>query len=173
MSRWKAALVLGLTTAMMAIAVPAQAQQLTVSDPVGDTTARGLDIVGATIHNRDRGIVTNVTFAKDRHGTFIEVFRARNGHFFALVIEHRRTGPDTIHLISRRSGELQCTHMSSTWQRSAARVRLRVPSKCIDGGDYGAIHMWLLSEKRSGADVDMAPTKPNGAIRFTSWIPRG
>jgi hypothetical protein len=173
MNKWKAAVVLGLTVALMAVAAPAQAQQITVSDPAGDTTGRGLDIVSAKIRNRDHALVTKVRFAKDIRGTFIEAIRLRHGHLFALVIEHRKTGADTIHLISRQSGELQCANMTSTWDRPAARVRLRLPSSCLDEGNYGALRVWLLSEKRNGSDVDLAPTNADESIRFTSWIPRG
>jgi hypothetical protein len=173
MNKWKATLVVGLTAALMSLATPAQAQQISITDPAGDTTAHGLDITGARIHNKDHAVVTNVTFARDVRGDFIEAIRARHGHLLRLVIEHRRTGPDTILLLSRNT-EVQCAHMASTWDRSAARVHLRLPAKCIYGGNYGALHMWLLSEKRGdGSDVDSAPTKSNGAIGFTPWIPRG
>jgi hypothetical protein len=64
--------------------------------------------------------------------------------------------------------------LTSDWNRSAATVTLRLPSRCLLAGDYGAVRGQVLIEGRhSGADVDVGPQKPNGDPRYTDWVPRG
>lgn len=55
-----------------------------------------------------------------------------------------------------------------------ATVRIRLPSRCVLAGDYGAIKAWALTEVFHGAaDVDYAPEQPDGDLAWTDWIPRG
>jgi hypothetical protein len=49
-------------------------------------------------------------------------------------------------------------------------MRLRLPSKCLLDGDYGAVRSWFLTEEYGGgSDVDFAPA----GTGWTSWISRG
>jgi hypothetical protein len=47
-----------------------------------------------------------------------------------------------------------------------------LPSRCLRGGDYGAIRFAVLTERGSG-DTDVAPESANGDIGVSGWIPRG
>jgi hypothetical protein len=48
---------------------------------------------------------------------------------------------------------------------------MRMPSRCLQDGDYGAIRFSVLTERE--ADTDLAPERPNGTLRSSAWLPRG
>jgi hypothetical protein len=145
----------------------AEAEQLTITDPAGDARAGGLDITGVHIRNRDHAIRTTVLFVRDHPGWVIVAVKVRQGPLLRVVSRHRASGPDKVMLINRRGREVQCGGLTSTWDRSAATVQLRLPSGCVRDGNYGAIRSsWTLIESlRRGIDVDSALSK--------KWISRG
>ncbi|WP_343907474.1 hypothetical protein [Nocardioides aquiterrae] len=51
-------------TAIVLSAAPASAAHLTVDDPAGDASGRGLDITGATLRNLGHQVVVNVEFVR-------------------------------------------------------------------------------------------------------------
>jgi hypothetical protein len=134
--------------------------------------ANGLDITRATFHNRDRAVVADVKFVTDKPGDVIVLVKARNGSRVFLVSRHTRRGPDETMLFKLRRGEVPCAGLTSDWDRRAAEVRLRMPSRCLDDGNYGATRHWAFTERRA-ADVDYAPDTPSGNIGVTDWISRG
>jgi hypothetical protein len=149
------------------MASPAEAEQLTIADPAGDAQAGGLDITGVHIRNRDHAILSTVTFVRDRPGLVIAAVKVRRGPFLRVVSEHRSSGADSVVLVNRRGREVPCGGLTSEWDRSAATVQLRLPSRCVNDGNYGAIRSpWTLIESLgSSNDVDLARTK--------RWISRG
>ena len=73
-------------------------------------------------------------------GEAIFLVRVRKNRPVALVVsEHPRRGPDQLTLQTRHSDDAKCRGLRSTWDRAAATVRIRLPSRCVHGGDYGAI----------------------------------
>lgn len=154
-------------------ATPAHAQRLAVDDAAGDTMGPGLDIRKVTFSNRDRAVVVNMEFASDRRGEVIIFVRARRGSHVRMVSQHPAQGPDkTIFLSGHQVGH--CGGLSTDWIRRQATLELRMPSRCLDGGEYGAIRDWALIEGyRGGSDVDYAPEDRHGDSRVTDWIPRG
>lgn len=171
-----AATAIALAAALIAMAAaPAQARQVVVSDPSGDTSSPGLDFTSAAFHNRDRAIVTTFTFASDRRGVFFIGVKARTGPAVAIISRHRRTGPDKVFVVSRSgAAPAPCARVSSDWSRASATVRLRLPARCLDDGNYGAVRFFAFSEEAGGgADIDFAPQKPNGNRARTPWVPRG
>jgi hypothetical protein len=52
-------------------------------------------------------------------------------------------------------------------------VRARLPSGCLDNGNYGAVKVKVISEIHHGEDADLAPTDPQGHWRWTDWVSRG
>ncbi len=80
-----------------------------------------------------------------------------------------------IGLIAGRDDQVPCRGLSSDWDRPSATLRLRMPSRCLGGGDYGALRFWALIEgyRSRSSDVDYAPETPDGGLRFTDWVPRG
>ena len=66
---------------------------------------------------------------------------------------------------------LQCRGFRVRWSDEEPVVTLRMPSRCLDDGDYGAIRFAVLTER--GADVDFAPETPRGDVSVSAWVPRG
>lgn len=57
---------------------------------------------------------------------------------------------------------------------ACTRFRLRLPSRCLLDGDYGAVRGWFLTEElNGGGDVDYAPDAADETLDVTSWVPRG
>jgi len=158
--------------ALVAVATPASAQQVTVVDEARDASAPGLDITSGTFRNNDHAVVTSATFTRDRRGDVVIAVKARRGPLVGIVSRHRGSGADNTFLINRGGDKVPCRGLTGDWDRDAATLRLRMPAKCLADGNYGAVRFFALTE-RSGADVDYAPEKRNGDIRFTAWTPRG
>jgi hypothetical protein len=159
---------------VVASAAPATAERLSTSDPAGDTPQPGLDITRAAFANGDRAIVTRLTFRRDRPGTVVVKVKARHGRSVYIVSEHLRTGPDDTFLFEPGTeGATRCRGLASSWDREAALLRLRMPARCLDDGNYGAVRHWALTETRGGGDVDAAPQDSEGELSVTDWIPRG
>jgi hypothetical protein len=167
----RAAIAAGVCVTLLALPAPAQAADVSVTDPAGDAVSGGLDITNVTFGNRDHAFVVTVSFVRDTPGKVIASIKTRGSLPVGIAAKHYRHGPDKILLL----GIAPCKGASSTWRRSAAMVELRVPARCLNHGNYGAIKSWALTEPlRNGADSDFAPESANGEdIRFTDWIPRG
>ena len=164
-----------LTAALLIVPSPAQARQVTVVDEPGDTIDPGLDITSVSFKNRDSAVVVDFTFTRDRRGQIIVAIDSRGGPVVGIISQHPASGDDKTFLIERNGEEVPCRGLSSDWNRAAATLRLRLPSRCLDGGDYGALRFWALIEgyRSDSSDVDYAPESPDGDLRFTDWVPRG
>ena len=175
MTTWRTATAVAMASvALFATAGPARAQRLAVDDVAGDAVGAGLDITRVAFSNRDRAVVTRVTFTRDRPGDVLVLIRARHGSAVGIVSEHRRRGPDETFCVTFHDGdEGPCRGVTSQWSRSAAELRLRMPSRSLQEGDYGAVRGWAMTELRQDAmDSDYAPER-NGDLAPTGWIPRG
>jgi len=156
----------------------AQAQSLTLDDPVGDAYNGQLDITGVTVANKDRRVVARVTLAEmDRGYVIVSVDRRRGqgvrlvahragdgdvrGSLYAGAFTDRGAGLDTV----------RCDGLDVTWDDDASRVTLRMPSRCWNGGNYGAVRYAVLTER--GPDSDWAPADEEGEIGSSAWVPRG
>jgi len=174
MPRWKAVAAAALTAVLVAAASPAQAQRVTVADAAGDNVGPGLDITSVSIRNRDHAILATLTFTRDRRSEVIVFVKARGGPLVGVVSEHPRQGPDSTFLIGGDENDPLCRGLRSVWDRSVATVTMRLPSRCLAFGDYGAVRSLILIETFRGArDVDYAPEKPNGEPAYSDWVPRG
>ena len=164
-----------LTTALLVVPGPADARHATVVDEPGDTLDPGLDITRVSFRNRDHAVVVDFAFRRDRRGEIIVAMDSRGGPLMRMISQHPVSGPDKTFLIDRSGEEVPCRGLSSDWSRADATVRLRMPSRCLDGGDYGALRFWALIEgyRSSSSDVDYAPETPDGDLTFTDWVPRG
>jgi hypothetical protein len=161
-----------LATALVAVPETAQAQQSTVTDAAGDTFRPGLDFTSVTVRNADRAVVFTLRFVRDRPGEVIVNVKPRHGSRAIIVSRHRRSGPDKL-LFVARDGQ-PCSGLSSDWSRRAATLQLRMPARCLNGGNYGAVRFWGLVEgPSSGGDVDYTSETPDGDIKFSEWVPRG
>lgn len=156
------------------ISGPALAQTVTVNDSVGDgLQGDNLDITAVKVANRDRVIDTTVAVVRVTHGQVGVWISARGDSRRSAVVvgsTHRARG-DTSRLLDAQGGVVKCSGLRVTWNESTDRVRARVPSRCFDDGNYGAVKVRAITE--IGADADFAPKGPKGNWRWTEWIARG
>lgn len=162
-----------LTLGPIAMSVPAQAASTTISDPAGDAFGGGLDVTSAQIANRDSAYTATITFVADTPSNVIVAVGTRDGQVVRIISEHSSQGPDNAYLLDQSGRTVPCRGLASSWDRQSATLSLKMPSVCMRGGDYGAVHSWVLTETSSGRDVDYAPENGQGELRFTPWIPRG
>lgn len=158
-----------LVMALVGIASPATSSTLTVSDPAGDGTGPGLDITSLRVNNADYVLVVRVRFVRVVHGDLITFVRTRKGMLAAVVSEHQATGNVTT--LTTVAGETPCSGLRTVWDREADVAVVRVPSRCLRGGNYGALKVRVLTE--IGQDADLAPKSADGAWRWTRLVPRG
>jgi hypothetical protein len=123
-------------TLLTTVTSPAEAELLAIA---GDAQAGGLDITGVHIHNRDHAILGTMTFVRDRPGWVIAAVKVRRGTPLRVVSKHRASGQHKVVLVNRRGSEVACGGLTSEWDRSAATVQWRLPSRCVNDGSNGAI----------------------------------
>lgn len=159
------------------VATPAYAETLAVDDALGDAAGRGPDIVRASVQNNDFSVIARVQLARAVRGDVIVSIDPRNGAGVRLVSELETNGHHTDHLLpgaftDRAPGAVpEGCGIRVSWDPDQATVRLRLPSRCLAGGDYGAIRFAVLTER--GADADEAPETRNGDWTSSPWISRG
>ena len=161
---------------VVALAAPALAATGSIQDPAGDATSNGLDITRATLDNRDHQIKVRVRFDDVRRGDLIVSVDPRGDRGVRLISEYR-PGETTNYVVggaftNRGGGDaepLDCDGFRVRWNEDADRATLRLPSTCLNDGDYGAVRFAVLTE-RGGGDSDIAPEKPGSG---SGWIARG
>lgn len=161
------------------VASPALAQRLTVSDPAGDATARGLDVTSATVRNRDYRIVTKVAFVRARPGDLIVSIDRRKGRGLRMVSQYRPNARTRNYLVegaftdkvpANTVRRVACRGFRVRWNAEEDTARMVLPARCFHRGNYGAIRFALLTENARGAgDADFAPDAANAS----PWVARG
>jgi hypothetical protein len=171
--------VLSSVLSLVLLAAPAaQAQRLAVSDPSGDADGGKLDITRAALANRDYRLVARIALAELERGDVIVSVDRRRGHGVRLVARRAADGSVRGRLLpgaftDRGTGSaLTCDRIAVTWNDDASRVSLRMPSRCWNDGDYGAVRFAVLTERGSG-DRDWAPADADGGVGVSGWVPRG
>jgi hypothetical protein len=161
-----------LASCALLVSGSAVGQTVRVSDPAGDgLKGRRLDITAVKMSNRDHAIVVKISVVRVAHGDLGVRMKARGDRGeTALVASQHRSSGDTNQLFTA-AGEQQCNGLRVTWDQTADRVLVRVPSRCIDGGDYGAVRAKAIFE--IGSDADFAPKGPKGGWRWTDYVARG
>ena len=114
-----------------------------------------------------------VRFADDVRGDVIVSVDQRGGTGLRLISEHDPAGETTNYVIpgaftDRRAEGVRCPGFRARWLEDRPVVRMAMPSRCLDSGDYGAIRFAVLTER--GDDTDYASGVPDEG---SAWIPRG
>ena len=156
-------------------AAPAHAQSVDIHDPAGDASGQVLDITRVHIDNGDHAIVTKVRMVATVRGHLIVSMDPRGGHGVRVLSKHGPAGQTHSRVVSGAftdrggsSGPVACPGLRVRWNAERPVVRLRLPSTCLAGGDYGAVRFAVLTEVPRGGDGDWAP-----GYTSTAWIPRG
>ncbi len=133
-----------------------------VTDPAGDgLKGHRLDITAVQLANRDHAIVITISVVRVAYGDLGVGIKARGDSTkeTAAVTSVHRSGGDTNRLFTIE-GDQQCKGLRVRWNPTTDHVRVRVPSRCVDGGDYGAVAVKAIFE--IGSDADFAPKGPKG-----------
>lgn len=166
-----ATLVLG-TTVSLGLAAPAHAATTVLTDPADDVGGGvRLDVTRAALHNDDRAVVARVAFAEDVRGDLIVSLDPRGDTGVRLVASKSRDGSVSSQLLAGAftdrgavGEDPECRGLRVSWTDDVAR--LRMPSRCLHEGDYGAVRFSVLTENRN--DSDLAPDRGS-----SDWVPRG
>jgi hypothetical protein len=97
------------------------------------------------VTNRDHAIVATVSFVRVAHGDLGVAIKARGDRRRQLVgvtSVHRADG-DT-NRFRTIAGVRKCKGLRVTWDATTDRVRMRVPSRCLDNGNYGAVKVQAI-----------------------------
>ena len=165
--------VIAATAASVLLAAPSSAQELKIEDPVGDKASPGLDIVAARVDNRDHRVVAWVRFAEDLRGEVIVSVDRRHGQGLRMVSEHRPARQDLDFVVpgafSDKAGgaEVRCSGYRVRWRDDRPVMRMTLPARCLNSGNYGAVQVAVLTER--GDDTDYAPEP----LSSGPWVPRG
>jgi hypothetical protein len=162
-----------LASCVVLVSGSALGQTVRVSDPAGDgLKGRSLDITAVRVANRDHAIVVTISVVQVVRGDLGVRMRARGDDHreTAAVLSTHRAHHDTNRLFTV-AGEQPCRGLRVRWDRTQEQVRVRVPSRCVDDGNYGALRVKVIFE--IGSDADVAPQGPHGGWRYTDWVSRG
>ncbi|MEP9365144.1 hypothetical protein ABLE68_19425 [Nocardioides sp. CN2-186] len=164
---------LGCTAAALVLgAGPATAESVVIGEDAGDASGP-LDITRVKVDNGDHALVASVRYDGSSRGNLVVSIDQRGGRGVRLISEHRPVGHTTDLVVGRAfsdhggsSARIPCPGFRVTWSADEPTVRLRMPSSCLGGGDYGAIRFVVLTEDASGGDSDDSyPVSP--------WLARG
>ena len=168
------------TLASLALAAaPASADQIAFDDPQGDAAGRGGDIVRVAVRNLDRAVALKVQLATAARSDVIVSVDPRGASGLRLISDYRGDRPARSFVLpgafsdrSPRGSDADCVGFRVRWNDAADTVVMRLPSRCLQDGDYGAIRVTVLTENGSG-DADMAPETTNGDFGSSAWVSRG
>ena len=164
--------------AVPALAAPAAADTLAIDDPADDAS-RGPDIVGVTVKNLDRAVVAKVELAEVVRGDVVVSVDPRGGVGVRMVSEYQSEEVYSAYVVPGAftdgppgGDSTSCRGFRVRWNEEDASVTMRLPSRCLAGGDYRAIRFGVLTE-RGGGDADFAPHADAGTVGSSAWIARG
>jgi hypothetical protein len=162
----------------VATALPASARTSAVTDPTGDAGG-GPDVTRVVVANRAHAVVAHVSLAAVERGHVIVSIDRRHGQGRSLVSLRGADGSTRDFVLGaaftdeRPAGRVSCGGFRVTWQEDGSGVTMRMPSRCLHHGAFGAVRFSVLTEAGSGADADYAPQDRQGELSSSAWIPRG
>lgn len=162
----------------LGVAAPAQGDVTVIDDVAGDgQKGRRLDITSVRLANRDRAIVTEVSFVRAAAGDLGIWLHARGTkrRETVLVASIHRPKRGDRNFVGNLDVETECKGLRVTWDHDADTAVVRLPSKCFEGGDYGAVRTRVITEIGSDADLAVDAFGPEGRPRWgwSDWTDRG
>lgn len=169
-----------IASALLVVTAPVAATgaETSIYDPDGDgSKGPKLDVTAATMDNRQNYVSLRVDVEKVAKGDLVVVLKLR-GHKLIRAVSVYRPGKGTLenfllggdHPV--RNG--RCPNFIAAWSVSDNTIDLRIPSRCLDGGDYEDARFKILTE--IGADADLAPADgedPDAEWTWSTWAERG
>lgn len=178
----KRTLAAALGASLLFIAPPASAQQVSVGDEAGDATGQALDLVGVTLRNDDRAVVATMSFSfTTGDSTIVVSADPRGGKGVRIVSDFkpRGTGRTKNYVLAKAltdakpgTKRVKCKGVTlrEGWDSADyPTITLRMPSRCLNGGDYGALQ--FVVQVKQGSGRDWAQQQGTGVP--IGWVPRG
>jgi hypothetical protein len=166
-----------LASAVLVVSAPVAALGATTSitDPAGDgTKGPRLDVTSATLDNRARGIRIRVEVEKVSKGDVLVLLKLKGHKRFTVLSEYDPKEGTVSNFIGGGDQPALCPQITAAWSTSENFVRLRIPGKCLDGGDYDEARFKLLTEANGPADTDLAPAAgDDDKWRWSAYAARG
>jgi hypothetical protein len=169
----------------LALPAPARAATLALDDPSGDASTSELDFTRVKVSNGDKRVLAVATFVADVSGDVIISIDPRRHRGVRLVSEYRPGGTTRNYVVrgaftdlarqqaaARAGNAVDCPGYRVRWNTDTNRVRLRLPSRCLHHGDYGAVRFAFLSEQGT-TDSDWGPESGAGQVGSSGWVARG
>lgn len=153
--------------------LPAQAGTIVIDDRDRDGQhGPSLDFTSVEVANRTHAVVITARFrrvtAGDLAAYVLPVGAARDEQVrLVSSLRARRVRSS----IATQEGVQRCDGLVVTWDREEDTFRARVPARCINGGDYGAVRVRLITE--IGSDADLSPGGPRGGWPWSRPVSRG
>ena len=161
------------TAALLTIglAAPGHAARLDVNDPAGDAEVARLDFTDITVRNKDHALAVDVSFVRAAKGFLLIEFKDRDRNR-AFISSHHRPQRGDVNRFGTVGGLQDCAGLRVTWDHEQDTAQVRLPSRCYQDGDFGALATRFFTEVEQ--DNDFAPNGRNGARwRWSEWIARG
>ena len=164
------------------LAAPAHAETLSIVDP--DDGGRGPDIVGVTVKNLDQAIVAQVQFAEPTSG-YVNVSLDPRGDGAGVRMVSTRVaggqhsddvvlGANAFAAMPPTVEPMHCRGFQVRWDDDGDVVTMRLPSRCLVGGDYGDLRFFVIAGSPNRGFTDWAPEHELGAAPGRSpWVARG
>jgi hypothetical protein len=173
-------LVAGVVATTVLVAPPASAATEIITDPAGDGfKGPRLDITLGSLANKDHALRVGVEFVKVASGDLIIFLQARGGGgVYRVVSELDQSGEDSAQsdylLVPGSQSPVACPGLKVRWDDAKDVAVVRLPSRCLDDGDYGAVRFKVLTEIGSDADLMPDQTGPDGNVfPWSDWVARG
>lgn len=165
-------LVVGTLATLLLGVGPASAQKVVVDDPAGDASNHSIDFTKVNVDNGDHSVVAKLRLYSASAGALIISVKPRQARGVRLVSLYDPVGHTSNYVADGAFGDphpsdepVPCHGYRVRWSMDHPVVTLKLPSSCLNGGDYGALKFAVLTEDNDGGDADDAGP--------TGWVPRG
>jgi hypothetical protein len=172
-----AAAVLVLTTSV-GMPTAAHAASTAITDPAGDgSQGAKLDITAATLANKAKAVKVTVEVAKVASGQLLVYLKAKGkrAYVVASAYDAKEGTLENVLLFGGPKKPVKCKGINAAWSTSENTISVRVPARCLYGGEYDKLRFKLLSERPTDGDNDFAPTsgEDDSTWTYSGYVARG
>jgi hypothetical protein len=160
---------LGLLALLLLAPLPAYADSGRIGDRDDDGEVPMLDFRHVDLANNESAVVVTMWFNKVTIGDLGVHLRTADGDWAGVFSEHRHPGDRN--QFWTLTGRRPCRGVSVRWDDDLDKVRVRVPARCIDGGDFGDVQIRVITEL--GSDADLVPDARHNRWPWSRFISRG
>lgn len=159
---------LSLLATLLVGAGPASAATGNIPDADRDGETTSLDFQRVQVSNNERAVVVTAYFDRVARGLMGVYLQADSGETVLVGADYR---PGRERVLFYSAPRRTCRGLSVRWDVHASTARVRVPARCVAGGDYDAVRARLITEQ--GGDTDLVPDQTRaGTWPWSRWFDR-